>query len=100
MDLPTTPRFERRAKVRVKNERFLRIKEVMSLCGKSRASIYAAIKKGEFPKAVKLGGRSSGWVKSEIDAWIERCIRVRAEQRGASETSRGERAGSQASAAL
>lgn len=100
MDLPTTPHFERRATIRVVNERFLRIKEVMSLCGKSRASIYEAIKKGEFPKAVKLGGRSSGWIKSEIDAWIRQCIRVRGEQRRTSEKRRGEREGRQVPAAL
>lgn len=82
MDLPTTPIFERRAMIRATNERFLRLKEVMAMCGKCRSSIYAAMKKGEFPKVVKLRGRSSGWVKSEVDSWLQECIRARAHQSG------------------
>ena len=31
--------------------RFIRLKEVLAICGKSRSSIYEAIKKGEFPRA-------------------------------------------------
>lgn len=41
--------------------RFLRLKEVLAICGKSRSSVYDAIKKGDFPKPVKLSGRSSAW---------------------------------------
>lgn len=51
--------------------RFIRLPEVLALCGKSRSSIYAAIKKGEFPAPVKLSVRSSAWIKSEIAAWAE-----------------------------
>jgi prophage regulatory protein len=54
--------------------KFLRIKEVIARTGKSRASIYGDIKKGRFPAPVKLGGSSSGWVKSEIDLWSQGCI--------------------------
>jgi prophage regulatory protein len=56
--------------------RFLRLKEVLAICGKSRSSIYDAIRKGEFPKPVKLGANSSAWINSEIDEWIQRCIRA------------------------
>lgn len=80
MELPTTPTFERRATMRITNERFLRLKEVMAMCGKCRSSIYAAMKKGEFPKVVKLRGRSSAWVKSEVDTWLQECIRARSHQ--------------------
>lgn len=66
---------ERRAAPRNPDVRFIRLKEVMSMCGKSRSSVYDAMRRGEFPKAVKLGGRSTAWVKSEIDAWIQECIR-------------------------
>lgn len=54
--------------------RFLRLKEVLAICGKSRSSIYDAIRKGEFPRPVKLGANSSAWINSEIDDWIQRCI--------------------------
>ena len=37
--------------------RFLRLKEVLAICGKSRSSVYDAIRKGDFPKPVMLSGR-------------------------------------------
>lgn len=57
--------------------RFIRLKDVLAICGKSRSSVYEAIKKGEFPKPVKLQGRSSAWVKSEIEQWVQSCINAR-----------------------
>ena len=53
---------------------FIRLKEVLSICGKSRSSVYASIKKGDFPAPIKVGGRSSAWVKSEVLQWARRCI--------------------------
>lgn len=62
--------------------RFMRLPEVLALCGKSRSSIYAAIKKGEFPAPVKLSSRSSAWIRSEIAAWAESRVKAsRAEKR-------------------
>jgi prophage regulatory protein len=54
--------------------RLIRLKEVLAICGKSRSSVYDAIKKGEFPSPVKLRGRSSAWIKSEVLQWVEACI--------------------------
>jgi prophage regulatory protein len=56
--------------------RLIRLKEVLAICGKSRSSVYEAIKKGEFPSPVKLRGRSSGWIKSEVLQWAEACVRA------------------------
>ncbi|WP_373991684.1 helix-turn-helix transcriptional regulator [Duganella sp. BuS-21] len=53
----------------------IRIGEVLAICGKSRSSVYELIQKGTFPAPVKLGGRSSAWIKAEVLAWIENCIR-------------------------
>nr|WP_010597693.1 AlpA family phage regulatory protein [Rickettsiella massiliensis] len=33
------------------------------------------VAKGEFPKPIKLGKRSVGWLESDVDAWIEACIK-------------------------
>lgn len=60
--------------------RVIRIKEVLAICGKSRSSVYELIQKGAFPAPVKLGGRSSGWVKAEVLAWVENCIRSRSDR--------------------
>jgi prophage regulatory protein len=54
----------------------IRIKEVLAICGKSRSSVYELIQKGAFPPPVKLGGRSSAWIKAEVLAWVEHCIRT------------------------
>lgn len=62
--------------------RFMRLPEVLALCGKSKSSIYASIKKGAFPAPVKLSSRSSAWIRSEIAAWAETRVKVsRAEKR-------------------
>ncbi|WP_426114650.1 helix-turn-helix transcriptional regulator [Massilia sp. PWRC2] len=58
-------------------DRLIKIDVVMALCGKSRSSIYAAIKRGEFAKPVKIGPRASAWLLSEIVAWKTQCISAR-----------------------
>ncbi len=74
---PAEVSSERRAKSRDAETRLLRLTEVLALCGKSRSSVYDAMKRDEFPKPVKLSGRSSAWVKTEIDTWIYSRIRAR-----------------------
>lgn len=49
---------------------FLRLPEVMHLCGLSRSTIYELIRKGEFPPQVSLGGKNVAWLHSEITAWM------------------------------
>ena len=49
----------------------LRRPQVEAKTGLSRSSIYAQMKKGHFPKPIKLGPRSVGWVDSSINAWIQ-----------------------------
>ena len=66
---------ERRAQQPTTAEvRFLRLREVMAISGKSRSSLYEAIKEGSFPPPIKLNGRSSAWVNSEVMQWAQSCI--------------------------
>jgi len=51
--------------------RFIRISEVKSTTGLSRSHIYDLISKGAFPRQYKLGERASGWLESEVSAWIQ-----------------------------
>jgi len=37
----------------------------------SSATIYRLIKRGEFPKQIKLSKRSSGWLLEEIYSWLD-----------------------------
>lgn len=48
----------------------LRIKGVIRHTGLSRSSIYDLVKKKQFPAPVKLGVRASGWLQTEVFAWL------------------------------
>lgn len=43
------------------------------LTGLTDKWFYKLIKDGDFPKPVKLG-RSSRWLKSEVENWLQECI--------------------------
>lgn len=57
--------------------RMLRLREVESRTGLRRATIYKRAKEGTFPKPVPLGKNSSGWVESEIEAWLAGLVAAR-----------------------
>lgn len=48
----------------------LRLPDVVKKTGRRRTQIYAAIARGEFPRQVRLGPNSVGWLESEVDRWI------------------------------
>lgn len=50
---------------------FLRIDDVLSVFPVSRASWYAGIKAGKYPKSEPLGPRACGWRKSDIKQLID-----------------------------
>ncbi len=43
---------------------------VLARTGFANSTLYLYIKKGLFPKQKKLGARSVGWLKSDVDNWI------------------------------
>ncbi len=51
--------------------RIYRLKELTELLGISKATIYAWMKKGDFPQSVSLGANSVGWKESDVQHWIE-----------------------------
>jgi excisionase family DNA binding protein len=51
------------------SERLLTRPEIIALVGVTYPTIWKMMKRGEFPAARVLGGRSM-WVRSEIDAWV------------------------------
>lgn len=55
------------------NGRLLRIKEVETVVGKKKSSIYAD---ETFPRPIKIGPRASAWVGAEVAQWIEHRIEV------------------------
>jgi prophage regulatory protein len=77
MDQPEMQvRVERRTSMQSTEVRLIRMKEVMAICAMSKSSIYEAIKKEGFPKPVRLYGRSSAWIKSEVLQWAQ--LRIQA----------------------
>jgi prophage regulatory protein len=59
----------------MKNARLLRLPDVKSVTGLSKSTIYARIANGTFPRQISLGPRLVAWVESDIQKWIEGCIR-------------------------
>lgn len=53
--------------------RFIRLNEDLSRVGLCKASIYNRIKAGNFPRPIPIGGKSVGWLESDVDLWIEPC---------------------------
>lgn len=51
------------------SERVIREAECRQLTGLCRTTRYMMEKDGKFPVRRKLGGRSVGWLLSEISAW-------------------------------
>jgi prophage regulatory protein len=57
--------------------RAIRLPELKNQTGKSRSSIYDALNPksprydATFPKPIKLGARTIGWIEAEVQAWIE-----------------------------
>lgn len=50
-------------------KKFLRLKDVLSITGLAKTTIYKKINEGDFPRPVKLGERCSAWLDSEISQW-------------------------------
>lgn len=56
-------------------ERLLRVGEVCSRIGVSRATIYKLVAAGRIKRPVKIGVRASGFPESEINEFIAERIR-------------------------
>lgn len=57
-------------------DRIIREAECSKLTGVSRTTRYELEKKGSFPSRRNLGGRSVGWLLSEVMDWVQNRDRV------------------------
>ena len=57
--------------------KILKVKQVAEEINISVAQVYKLVSLGRFPKPIKLGERGSGWLRIEIDAWLESKIEER-----------------------
>jgi prophage regulatory protein len=60
-----------------KKERIIRKSEMLARTGLSDTTIWRMEKAGEFPRRVRLGGNSCGWLESETDDWFRRKAEAR-----------------------
>ena len=52
-------------------ERILRITAVLERTGLSRATLYRKMKKGTFPRQLKIAERCVGWHESAVKEWVK-----------------------------
>ena len=55
-------------------QQILKLHEVKRVTGRSGSSIYRDAAKGIFPRQIKIGQRSSGWIRSEVELWLNERI--------------------------
>ena len=53
------------------DDRLRRRREVESITGLGRSSIYRLMQEGEFPQRVQVGRNAVRWRASDIAAWVE-----------------------------
>lgn len=66
---------------KVENDvRLLRFRQVSEMTGLPKSSVYALIKKGEFPSPIPITPQTVGWISTEVQDWI--ATRVKAARPG------------------
>lgn len=58
-------------------KKFLRLCEVLDICGLSRSSCYSMMKSGQFPGNLKISARSVRWDSDEVYGWVADRINAR-----------------------
>ncbi len=60
--------------------KILKAKQVAEEINVSVPQVYKLVNLGRFPKPIKLGERGSGWLTSEIEAWLQSKVDARDEE--------------------
>jgi prophage regulatory protein len=53
------------------HERVLRLAALLAVLDISAPTLWRRVKDKSFPQPISLGGRSIGWLQSEVNAWIK-----------------------------
>ncbi len=54
-----------------RSKKVLRFSQVIQKTGLPKSTVYRLISEGKFPRQFKLSERSSGFLESEVDDWLE-----------------------------
>lgn len=57
------------------SSRILKAKDVAERVSISTSQVYRLARDGRFPEPVKITENRSGWLETEVDQWIDECIR-------------------------
>jgi len=52
-------------------QRIYRIKDVCAVTGLKPSTIYKLVREKDFPPSIALTARSTGWLSSSVEEWIE-----------------------------
>lgn len=63
--------------LKMNKDRILRPKQTKEIVQLSMPTMYRKAKEGTFPKPIKLSEHASGWLESEIYAWLDERIAER-----------------------
>lgn len=67
-----TKQEQRIAEARMQmTNRYLCMIEVQALCGIKPSTVYSLIKRGKFPKPMKIGNKSSRWPEKQLREWLD-----------------------------
>lgn len=48
----------------------LKLKDVVAITSLSRSTIYRLASSGEFPRPIKLACHASGWLREDVENWL------------------------------
>jgi prophage regulatory protein len=60
-------------------EAIFRLRDVFQKTGLSRSTLFGRIAKRQFPHQISRGGRAVGWLKGDIEVWINELVHLRSE---------------------
>lgn len=58
-------------------QRIIRKPELLNMVGLSDPTIWRMERDGSFPKRLRLGGNSCGWLESEVLHWVQSRMEAR-----------------------
>lgn len=64
-------------KLQTNPNQILRKKEILGLLKISDPTLWRMEKAGRFPKRLRLGGNSCGWLAVEVEGWIAEKVKAR-----------------------
>jgi prophage regulatory protein len=80
----STPSHSWRRRAQPSGAQILRRREVEKLVGLARSTIYSLVKRGQFPRPIRLTDYAVGWRATDVEDWIaSRPMREDAADQGA-----------------